>query len=287
MPKQSSIKIFGVLGFPVKHSFSPAMHNAAFRHLKIKASYKKFEVSPENLSIFLRSLADKNIFGLNVTIPHKERILNYLTGYKSSAADEIGAVNTVLVDKGLRLKGYNTDYLGFSRHLSELKLRPKRIAVIGAGGAAKAVCFALAKKGAQEISIYDIDRYKSISLMQRFQDGFPECRLIAVDRIEGLVLKDKDLLVNASPVGMNPHDLCLITLAMLPQGIFVYDLIYNPAQTRLLQLASQKGLKYANGLGMLLYQGVESFNLWMKPKKAPVAIMSAALKQALRKESKE
>ncbi len=286
MPKKPSIKIFGVLGFPVKHSLSPAMHNAAFRELKIKASYKKFEVRPEELGRFLKNLKAKNICGLNVTIPHKEQILRYLTGYKASAADEIGAVNTVIVDEGGRLKGYNTDYLGFSRHLSELKLHPKRIAVIGAGGAAKAVCFALAKKGAQEIAIHDVDTYKSISLMQRFQDGFPECRLIAVDRMEGLALGDKDLLVNASPVGMNPQDPCLVTPAMLPAGIFVYDLIYNPVETKLLQLARLKGLGFANGLGMLLYQGVESFNLWMKPKKAPLSVMSAALKLALGKITK-
>ncbi|MEI6631615.1 MAG: shikimate dehydrogenase [bacterium] len=286
MPKKSTKKIFGVLGYPVKHSLSPAMHNAAFRHLKIKASYRKFEVSPEDLGRFLRTLAHNNIRGLNVTIPHKEKILSYLTSYKTSAADEIGAVNTVVVDKNGRLKGYNTDYLGFSRHLSELSLRPKRIAIIGAGGAAKAVCFSLAKKGAQEIAIFDIDNYKSISLMQRLQEGFSTCRLLAVNRIEGLKLKDKDLLVNASPVGMQPQDPCLVTEDMLPTGIFVYDLIYNPAETKLLSLARQKGLRYSNGLGMLLYQGAESFNLWMKPKKAPLSVMSAAFKQALRKKFK-
>lgn len=286
MPKKSSIRIFGVLGFPVKHSLSPAMHNAAFSHLKIKASYKKFEVRPDDLRIFLKSLSVKKISGLNVTIPHKENILRYLKGYKTSTADAIGAVNTVLVDKEGRLKGYNTDYLGFSRHLVELKLKPKKIAVIGAGGAAKAVCFSLAKKGAREIFIYDIDKYKSISLMQRFQDGFPGCKFIAVDSVGGLLLGGKDLLVNASPVGMKPQDPCLITPAMLPQGIFVYDLIYNPAETKLLQLAKQKGLRYANGLGMLLYQGAESFNLWMKPKKAPLVVMSVALAKALRKEIK-
>ncbi|MBM3254864.1 MAG: shikimate dehydrogenase [Candidatus Omnitrophica bacterium] len=286
MPKKTTKKIFGVLGYPVKHSLSPAMHNAAFRQLKIKASYKKFEVRPEELGRFLKTIEAKNICGLNVTAPHKEKILSYLTGYKTSAADEIGAVNTIVVSKDNRLKGYNTDYLGFSKHLSGLGLRPKRIAIIGAGGAAKAVCFSLAKKGASQIAIYDIDRYKSISLMQRLQESFPGCGLIAVDSIEGLELSDKDLLVNASPVGMKPEDRCLITAAMLPSSIFVYDLIYNPAETKLLSLARQKGLRYSNGLGMLLYQGAESFNLWMKPKKAPLAVMSAALKQALRKKFK-
>jgi len=268
MPKKTTKKIFGVLGYPVKHSLSPAMHNAAFRQLKIKASYKKFEVRPEELGRFLKTIEAKNICGLNVTAPHKEKILSYLTGYKTSAADEIGAVNTIVVSKDNRLKGYNTDYLGFSKHLSGLGLRPKRIAIIGAGGAAKAVCFSF------------------LSLMQRLQESFPGCGLIAVDSIEGLELSDKDLLVNASPVGMKPEDRCLITAAMLPSSIFVYDLIYNPAETKLLSLARQKGLRYSNGLGMLLYQGAESFNLWMKPKKAPLAVMSAALKQALRKKFK-
>lgn len=279
---KASKNIFGVLGFPVSHSLSPAMHNAALRGIKIKAAYKKFQVSPEELSHFIKSLSKKNIRGFNVTIPHKEKIIDYLAKPLNPAVEMIGAANTVLVDKNGRLKGYNTDYLGFLRHLSELKVKPKEAAVIGAGGASKAVCFALAKNGARHISIYDIDSYKSISLMRRFRDVFPECAFRAVDRIEGLELKDKDLLVNASPVGMKPQDPCLLEQEMLPKGIFVYDLIYNPAETKLLKLSKQKGLRCANGLKMLLYQGAESFNIWMKPKKAPVEVMFKALERSLK-----
>jgi shikimate dehydrogenase len=280
MPKKTAKNIFGVLGFPVAHSLSPAMHNAALRALKIKAAYKKFEVPPEDLGQFVKSIPSKNIRGFNVTIPHKEKILGHLDA-SIAAVKEIGAANTVAVDSSGRLKGYNTDYLGFLRHLAELKVKPKRIAIIGAGGAAKAVCFALAKKGASRVSIYDVDSYKSISLMRRFRDVFPGCAFTAVDRIAGLELKDKDLLVNASPVGMKPQDPLLVSAEMLHEGIFVYDLIYNPAETKLLKLAAQRGVGCANGLGMLLYQGAESFNIWMKPKKAPLSVMYAALKKAI------
>jgi len=257
------------------------MHSAALRSLKIKATYKKFEVRPEELSLFIKSLNNKNIRGFNVTIPHKEKVIDYLDTCVA-AVKAIGACNTVVVDKAGRLKGYNTDYLGFLRHLEELKVKPENIAIIGAGGAAKAVCFALAKKGARSISVYDIDSYKSISLMRRFRDVFPGCAFRAVDRIEGLELKNKDLLVNASPVGMKPEDPCLVNEGMLAEGVFVYDLIYNPAETKLLKLARQKGLKSANGLKMLLYQGAESFNIWMRPKKAPLEVMFTALKRALK-----
>ena len=282
MPKKVSKKVFGVLGFPVAHSLSPAMHNAGFRSLKINAVYKKFAVSPEELGLFIKGIPNKDIRGFNVTIPYKEKILSYISSPLNRAVEEIGAVNTVTVDKDGSLKGYNTDYLGFSRHLSELKVKPLEVALIGAGGAAKAVCFALAKKGARQVSVYDIDSYRSISLMRRLRDVFPECAFTAVDRIEGLELKGKDLLVNASPVGMKPQDPCLVRPEMLPEKIFIYDLIYNPAETKLLQLARQKGLKYANGLGMLLYQGAESFNIWMKPKKAPLVVMEKALRKGLK-----
>ena len=273
-------KLYGLVGFPVKHSLSPCMHNAAFAALKLKAKYKLFELGAEQIEDFLNNLKKNNIHGFNVTFPHKEKILPYLD-IKSPGVRGIGAVNTVVI-KGGKLKGFNTDFLGLSRHLRELKVKPKKVAIIGAGGAAKAVCFALGKSKAEEICIYDIDSFKSLNLVSHFKDMFSQTRFSAVARIEELNLGNKDLLVNASPVGMHADDPCLIEDKMLHKGLFVYDLIYNPTETKILAKARKIGARFSNGLGMLLYQGVLSFEHFTG-KRAPVEIMQAALEKGVKK----
>ncbi|MBM3243357.1 MAG: shikimate dehydrogenase [Candidatus Omnitrophica bacterium] len=272
---------FGLIGNPLKHSFSALMHNAAFSSLRMKARYKLFPLEDKELKVFFAGLNKKNIRGLNITIPYKEKVLKLFKGTSNNAVIAIGAANTVLVDKSKGLKFYNTDYLGFLRHIGQLKLKPRRVAIIGAGGASRAVCFALGKKKAHEVSIYDIDHFRSLSLMKKFNDTFPDSRFKAVGRIEELNLKEKDLLVNASSVGLKTEDPLLIDPNMLHKGLFVYDLIYNPKETKLLKLAKEEGLSYANGLGMLLYQGVESFNIWIGKDRAPVKVMQEALSKAV------
>lgn len=274
-------KLFGLIGFPVKHSLSPRMHNAAFAKLKIKAKYKLFELPPQALGGFFSRLKKNNISGFNVTIPYKEKVLPYLNS-KSSGVREIGAANTVLVYGKGKLKGFNTDYLGFSRHLKALKVAPKKVALIGAGGAARAVCFALGKIRAEEICIYDIDAYKSLGLVGRFKDVFGGVKFSAVADIGGLDLKNKDLLINTAPVGMRPEDPCLIDEKVMHQGLFVYDLIYNPAETKLLKAAKRAGLRCSNGLGMLLYQGALAFRHFTG-REAPVETMEAALNRGVKK----
>jgi len=281
MPKKRPPKIYGVLGYPLAHSLSPAMHNAAFRALRLNARYEKFEVDKRELGAFLRGLRKNGISGLNVTIPYKEEVLPFLSLYRSRAVELLGAANTILVSPRGGLKGYNTDCLGFARHIAELKLSARKAAVIGAGGAAKAICFVLARKGCQEIAVYDLYRFKAISLVQRFQAEFPSCRFSFSDSIDNLRLAQKDLLVNASPVGMKQDDPLLVPPDLLSPRIFVYDVIYNPAQTKLLQAARASGAPCANGLDMLLYQGVESFNIWIRSRKAPVELMRRALARAL------
>jgi len=271
---------FGLVGNPLKHSLSPLMHNAAFSKLKIKARYKLFPLEERELKIFFASLHKKNIRGLNITIPYKEKVLKLIAGVKNNAVTSIGAANTVFVDKSGKVRFFNTDYLGFLRHIAQLKLKPKKVAIIGAGGAARALCFALGKKKVDLVSIYDIDSFRSLSLMKRFNYIFPDSKFRAVGKIEELNLSDKDLLINASSVGMKSDDPLLINRNMLHSGLFVYDLIYNPKETKLLKLAKDAGIHYANGLGMLLYQGVESLNIWVRPKKAPVEIMRDVLEKA-------
>ena len=275
-------KLYGLVGFPVKHSLSPCMHNAAFSALKIKAKYKLFELKPDQLRSFLNSLKKKNICGFNITYPYKEEIIRFLSS-KSSGVKEIGAANTVVVEKSGKLKGFNTDYLGFTAHLKELKLKPKKVALIGAGGAAKAVCFALAKMKITQLCIYDIDKFKSLSLFKKLNSSFPKTKFDVASRFEDLEIRDKDLLINASPVGMLKTDPCLVDSDELHTGLFVYDLIYSPLETRLITLAKEHNLNFSNGLGMLLYQGVFAFKHF-SGRTAPVNTMKEALlKGAMRK----
>ena len=278
----SKERIYGLIGNPIKYSLSPLMHNAAFSYLKIKARYKLFPLGDRELRTFFASFRDKNICGLNITIPYKEKVLQLVEGYQSVAVNAIGAVNTITIGKDNKIKLFNTDYLGFIQHLKELKVSPKKAAIIGAGGAARAICFALAKLKAREVDIYDIDKFRSLSLMKRFNQIFTHTRFLAAENIEALKLNEKDILINASSIGMKEDDPLLVEARLLHPGLFVYDLIYNPAETKLLKLAQEKNIASSNGLGMLLYQGVEALNLWIAPKKAPVEVMRRALEKGCR-----
>lgn len=239
------------------------MHNAAFRALKINAEYRLFPLKPQELEGFLTTLDELGIYGLNVTIPYKERILDFVTlDRESFYLRQIKAVNTIVVKDNI-LKGFNTDVPGFSRHLKEnIDPANKRVAILGAGGAARAVAYVIANSNARNISIYDIDKTKSKNVAEMIKGLFPAFDIKLVEDIEQLNIKDKDLLINATPVGLKDTDLCLVSQDMLHEGLFVYDLIYNPAQTKLLTLAERTGAKTANGLGMLLYQGMLSFKIW-------------------------
>jgi len=268
-------KLYGLIGFPIQHSLSPRMHNAAFSRLKINAKYKLFEVKPGSLKYFLTTVVKKeNILGFNVTYPYKEEILDFLNS-KLGGVKEIGAANTVLVENN-KLKGFNTDYLGFSAHLKELKLRPKKVAIIGSGGASRAVCLALAKMKIEELAVYDIDQFKSINLFKNLKPVLERIRFKAAASIEELAIYAKDLLVNCSPVGMRQIDSCLVKPDDLSKSVFVYDLIYSPQVTTLLSLAKSLNLKFSNGLGMLLYQGAFAFKLF-SGKAAPLEVMRQAL----------
>lgn len=285
-------QIYGLIGYPIKHSFSALMHNAAFTHLGMNAEYRLFEINPQELQYFFHRIIPlkdvhgevfsyDDLHGFNVTIPYKEMVLQFLNEISPAAAD-IKAVNTVSVHKGSEFKGSNTDFSGFTRHISEMDVNTDKVAIIGAGGAARAVAYALKTKNAEEIVVYDIDNQKSQSLASDVNSWDSGCTAYAVDSIEALNLYDKTLLVNASPVGMREDDPLLIKKSMLHKDLFVYDLIYNPADTKLLSLAQDNGLRCRNGLKMLLYQGVLAFEHWSGID-APVEVMFEALKGAMNK----
>jgi len=254
------------------------MHNAAFRTLKINAEYRIFEKRPEELDDFLKSLSDEDICGLNITIPYKEIMLKYLQ-WKSPEVRFTEAVNTIVVKDKNYLKGWNTDGIGFHRHLTmdlEFDLSDKRVFILGAGGAAKAVTNQLARHGVKTITIYDTDKDKGLKLADKINREFPKCKALPVESIEDADIKNADLLINATPVGMKESDPSLVKEETLHRNLFVYDLIYNPAETKLLYLAKKVGARTSNGLGMLLYQGMLSFETWTG-EKAPLEVMEKAL----------
>jgi shikimate dehydrogenase len=270
-------KIFGLFGCPVEHTFSPAMHNAAFEAIGLDACYAPFPVSPEKLHDAVRAIAALGLCGVNVTVPHKEKVIAALDEL-SEEARMIGAVNAIEVRDG-KLIGHNTDGRGFIRSLRDdagFKARGKRIVLVGAGGAARAVGFCLALAGAKEIVVYDLDGVKAAALA----DDIRVKTKVAVRAIgHGSVAEaaaDADCLINATPLGMKKTDPSPIDRSLIGKGMLVCDLVYNPPETKLLKEAKARGANCLSGSGMLLFQGVIAFELWTG-KKAPVAVMKKAL----------
>jgi len=269
--------IYGLVGSPVSHSLSPLMHNAAFKASGMDAQYLLFELKPEELKGFFASLREKNIYGLNVTVPYKEKALLYLKNI-SHEARLIGAVNTIKVSGGI-LEGYNTDGEGFIRHLKDdlgFDPRSKHIAIFGAGGASRAISVYLSKEAPASISIYDVDSDKAYKLVNYLRENCDDGVINYAVSIAELHLKEAGLVVNATTVGMKEDDPCIIDVNYLNKGALVYDLIYNPRETKLLKLARERGLRVSNGLGMLLYQGMASFEIWTG-EPAPKEVMRTAL----------
>jgi shikimate dehydrogenase len=263
----------GVLGYPVRHSLSPAMHNAAFRALGLNWVYLAFEVAPDRLAQAIAGMRGLGIRGLNLTIPHKEAVLPLLDGL-TDAARHIGAVNTLFWDSE-RLIGDNTDTEGFLRALYESGVNPagQTVLVLGAGGAARAVVYALRQQGctvwlanrSQERVQALADAFGCAGILPLKHDVLAECAAHA------------DGVVNCTSLGMEPHADTMppVPVEALPAGAWVCDLVYRPLQTRLLQAAAARGLKTIDGLGMLVYQGALAFERWTGSP-APVAILAQA-----------
>ncbi|MBI5415808.1 MAG: shikimate dehydrogenase [Candidatus Omnitrophica bacterium] len=259
--------VYGIVGYPVAHSLSPLMHNAAFKALGIPAVYKLFPVQESGVDDFFKKLRDPRspILGLNVTVPYKERALRYLDNI-APLAQKIMAVNTIVINKERKLVGYNTDAPGFLSHLVELQFntRGKKIAMIGAGGSARAILTVLCMIPERPDSIKVYNRTASrleeflADLRARVDAGIVE----AVRSIDDLGIPEADLLINTTPVGMDQDDTPLVDENLLHRNLLVYDLVYNPPMTPLLRMAKARGARAANGLGMLYYQGVLAFQHW-------------------------
>jgi shikimate dehydrogenase len=264
-------QVVGLLGYPLHHSFSPSMHNAAFEAMKLNYVYIPLSVPPGRLSEAIQGLRALNLIGANVTIPHKEEIIPFLD-YVTEEAQLAGAVNTLFWTEDGYLVGDNTDVEGFRRTLTQGKidLLGRTAAIIGSGGAARAVAVALARTGVKEI-IFWARRYEAVQrVIEDLQPLFPD--LIWTSHTKSTPVWADDLsrtslLVNASPVGMYPHiqdtPVSRSLLGMLPEGAHVYDLVYNPQQTLLLQTAAEfETLKTHSGVDMLVYQGAVAYERW-------------------------
>ena len=276
-------KIFGVIGDPVAHSLSPAMQNAGFKELGLKAKYEAFYVKAEGLKDFFEKIRSGEIAGVNVTIPHKEAALN-LCDELSTEAAAIGAVNTVIL-KDEKIFGDNTDGRGYLKSLLEefaLNLSQMTVLVFGAGGASLAICYALCGAGIAGLTISNRDVERARNLAARLQTYFPNQHLQAVSFASaGLVAEDADLVINATSLGMNglPWQ-TLDFVADLPGHAVVSDIVYRPRETELLRAASTRGIKTHDGLGMLLHQGAIAFECFTGHK-APIKVMCDALEREL------
>lgn len=274
-------QLYGIFGNPVGHSLSPLMHNAAFKKFNKNAVYLAFEIHPESLGLAFEAVRSLGIRGVNITVPFKEEALDYIDEIPEDLDRCIGALNTV-VNRGGKLLGYNTDVQGFLLSLKEeLKFNPdaKTIVVIGAGGAARAVCFALAYAHADRIWIMNRTLERAEGLKEYLQTHFPETEISTVHSAGDLKSERIDLVVNASSCGMQSADPAAFDLKNIGSKPGVYDLVYSPAETRLLSQAKSLGLRFTNGRGMLAAQGAMSFGLWTGEKDGVRETMLEELKK--------
>ncbi len=260
--------IYGIIGTPLAHSLSPIMHNAAFKALKVNAVYKTFELmDEEELKLFFEDLREQDnpIFGLNVTVPYKEKVLPYVD-VVDPFAQRVGAVNTIVINHNRKIFGFNTDGPSFLSHLKELDFdfENKRICVLGAGGTTRSIVsvLCLVNKRPTSIKIYNRTFSKAKNLVESLAGKMDTSFVEVVDNIEDLNVELADCLINTTSVGLKGEERFLIDPSTLHTDMLVYDVIYNPAQTPLLKAAKAKGAQTANGLSMLYFQGVLAFNHW-------------------------
>ena len=278
----------GVFGDPVAHSLSPQMQNAALKHCKIDMQYARFHIRANELRSALRFLRELDFIGINLTVPHKIAAFDQIDEADETAT-RAGAVNTIrLRDK--RLIGSNTDGEGFMRAIRtefSVDVRDLRVMVIGAGGGTgHAIAWQCALENCERLVLVNRTLEKSMALVDRLRPFFagprvlgPVARLEAVPWEEPALraqLQDVDLIVNATPLGMNPSDAIPVPTRLLAPHHMVFDAVYGPSKTALIRAADEAGARGANGLSMLLHQGALSFSIWFD-RDAPIDLMRAAL----------
>jgi len=274
-------KIIGVIGKNIENSLSPFIHNRIILRHSLNFCYLPFQVAETDLYQAINGIRALNIKGVNITFPYKEKVIDFLDILEESTL-KIGAVNTIVNNNGI-LTGYNTDVIGFKKSLQEngkFSIKGKRAVILGAGGSARAVVFAILEEGVLEVNIFNRTLERAEKIKRDFSSLFPQSSInVFLWKEKNLNLKDNikqaHLLVNTTSLGMFPE----IDQTPLPDknlfhsNLLVYDLIYQPAKTLFLRQAEKTGAKIINGLPMLVYQGIESFYFWtcLKPEEQEVS----------------
>ena len=276
-------QVFGVFGDPIGHSLSPAMHNAAFSAMEMDCIYHAFRVKPENLEKAILGAEAMGFGGLNLTVPLKETALKMECIKPDPLAEKIGAVNTIVFKDTGEIAGYNTDGLGAKKALLEaaVEIRGSKVVIAGAGGAARAIAFQLAADGA-EITIINRTEERAIELATDISAAALPGKIkgSGLSGLKGL-LKEKDILINTTVLGMYPNtEAAIVTSEELHSDLTVFDIVYNPLETKLLREAKAAGAKTVSGVLMFVYQGAEAFKLWtgVEP---PVELMKKTVLEAL------
>jgi shikimate dehydrogenase len=270
-------RVYGVIGDPIEHTLSPTMHNAAFNHLKLDFVFLAFRVKAAELEDAMRGMRGLGIHGLNVTMPHKDSITKYLDEVALTVSF-LGSVNTVLNDDG-RLFGFNTDGVGALKALRENGANPngKKLLLLGAGGAAKAIAFSLAKE-VEELCILNRAPEKAKELADALSRTFGK-KVVGGALSPSAIqknLQDAHILINATSVGMHPNiSQSLVAPQWLKPDLCVMDIVYNPVETKLARDAEAVGAHVISGVEMLLYQGAASFEIWTGVS-APIEVMRKA-----------
>ena len=258
-------RLAAVVANPIKHSISPFIHNSAFEATNTNGVYLAWEVDEAELAETVANIRRYQMYGINLSMPYKEQVIPYLDQLSEEAC-LIGAVNTVVNREGT-LIGYNTDGKGFFKSLPSFKISRKRLVLLGAGGAAKAILAQAILDGVSQISVFvrSSSMEKTRSYLEKIQNatGF-RVDLFALEDVQDLQdsITKADLLVNATSVGMDGSSQPIPTSIVLPEKLLVADVIYQPFETPFLKWARNQGNQSINGLGMLLYQAAEAFELW-------------------------
>ena len=275
----------GIFGYPLGHSISPAFQQAAFDHIGLNARYESWPTPPDALEKAVACLRLDGYLGANVTVPHKVAVRDHLDEL-DPWAETIGAVNTI-VRQGERLVGFNTDAYGFVESLrceAQFEARGTRVVLIGAGGAARAAAFGLAREGVASLAIANRTPIRGEALADELRDSVAE--VTALDLASSTLgerIASADLIVNATSVGMQggpAEGQSPVPDGLIPTSCVVYDMVYNPEATPLLKMAKIAGAQVVGGLPMLVYQGAAAFERWTG-KDAPIDVMFSAARRAL------
>ena len=261
----------GIIGYPIGHTLSPVLYDAAFRELGIDYSYEILSTPSEDLISQIKHLRSGKYFGFNVTIPHKVPVTLFLSKY-DEYVNLTGSVNVVKIEEDLSLSGFNTDVYGFMEAIpKDVDLTGKKAAIIGTGGAARAVCAGLFYKGISKIDIYTRNVINSSETLTTLRNRFDKIEFRAIQSSLMENLEDVDILVNTTPLGMKNFDednspVDDKNIESLKKDAIVYDIVYNPLRTALISKAIKYNKRYICGLDMLVHQAARAVEIWTEEK---------------------